>query len=34
MAMDGMSACEDPVQVVKGDKIQLEAFYDLEKHPA
>jgi hypothetical protein len=34
MAMDNMTQCEDPIKVLKGDKIQIEAFYDLEKHPA
>jgi hypothetical protein len=29
-----MTECEGPIPVKKGDKITLEARYDMEEHPA
>lgn len=29
-----MSICTGPVEVKKGDKLKIEAFYDLERYPA
>jgi hypothetical protein len=31
--LSGMTGCTKPVSVKKGDKISVEAFYDVEKHP-
>ena len=25
--------CNDPIRVFKGDKIQMQAFFDFEEHP-
>jgi hypothetical protein len=32
--MSGMTGCLEPVAIKKGDEISVEAFYDVEKHPA
>lgn len=32
--MSGMTGCMEPVAIKKGDEISVEAFYDVEKHPA
>jgi hypothetical protein len=32
--ISGMSGCSKPIDVKKGDKVAMEAFYDMEKHPA
>jgi hypothetical protein len=32
--LSGMTVCTQPVDVKKGDKVSVEAFYDVEKHPA
>lgn len=32
--LSSMTACEKPIKVNKGDKIEIEAKYDLEAHPA
>jgi hypothetical protein len=31
--LSGMTTCTKPVSVKKGDKMSVEAFYDVEKHP-
>jgi hypothetical protein len=31
--ISSMSACEEPIQVKKGDKLSMNAQYDLQKHP-
>jgi len=31
--LSGMTGCTKPVSVKKGDKMSVEAFYDVEKHP-
>jgi hypothetical protein len=32
--LSGMTGCLKPIPVKKGDKMSVEAFYDVEKHPA
>jgi hypothetical protein len=32
--LSGMTGCMKPINVKKGDKVSVEAFYDVEKHPA
>ena len=32
--LSGMTGCTKPVSVKKGDKMSIEAFYDVDKHPA
>jgi hypothetical protein len=32
--LSGMTGCMEPVSIKKGDEISVEAFYDVEKHPA
>jgi Stress up-regulated Nod 19 len=32
-ALSGMKECNDPVPVKKGDRLSIEAYFDLEKHP-
>jgi hypothetical protein len=32
--MSGMTGCTEPVAIKKADEISVEAFYDVEKHPA
>jgi hypothetical protein len=32
--ISNMAECYEPIKVVKGDSILLEANYDLERHPA
>ena len=31
--ISAMGSCYEPVPVKKGDKVEIEASYDLEKHP-
>ena len=31
--ISSMDSCYEPISVRKGDKIEIEASYDLEKHP-
>jgi hypothetical protein len=33
LTMDYMTPCEEPIKVSKGDKLGLEANFDLEQHP-
>jgi hypothetical protein len=28
-----MEECQGPIKLIKGDKISLEAYYDLDLHP-
>jgi hypothetical protein len=32
--LSDMTGCSKRVDVKKGDKLSIEAFYDMEKHPA
>ena len=32
--LSNMTHCPAPIKIQKGDRISLEAFYDLEKYPA
>jgi hypothetical protein len=32
-ALIGMGECNEPVPIKRGDQIQIEAYFDLEKHP-
>jgi len=32
--MSGISDCSGPIKIAKGDKLYLQADYDLVKHPA
>jgi hypothetical protein len=33
-ALSGMKECNEPVSVKKGDKLSIEAYFDLNEHPA
>jgi hypothetical protein len=32
--LSGMSRCDEPVKISKGDVLTLQSYYDLERHPA
>jgi hypothetical protein len=31
--ISSVASCFEPIQVKKGDKVEIEAVYDIEKHP-
>jgi len=34
MALSNMTQCHEPIKVQRGDQMEVEAFFDLDKHPA